>query len=74
MLSQGIGQLFPWNVFINAQDYFSRRFCGSRFEASFEDFFAFTYNFAAIVGLLVSLRLVGPRKLRGSSGSDFCEK
>lgn len=58
VMEQGIGQLFPWNVFINAQSYYSRRFCGSMFEASFEDFFAFAYNLAAIMGLLITLRLV----------------
>lgn len=58
VLEQGIGQLFPWNIFINAQGYFSRRFCGSMFETSFEDLFAFAYNVAAIVGLLITLRLV----------------
>lgn len=58
VLEQGIGQLFPWNVFINAQSYYSRRFCGSMFQKSFEDFFAFAYNLAAIIGLLITLRLV----------------
>lgn len=72
LLAQGIGQLFPWNVFINAEDYFSRRFCGSRFEASFEDVFAFAYNLAAIMGLLVTLRLVPTRF--GLSGFDFLWK
>lgn len=61
VLEQGVGQLFPWNIFINAQNYHSRRFCGSVFEASFEDCFAFAYNLAAIVGLLITLRLVPAR-------------
>ncbi|CAM9516922.1 unnamed protein product [Ectocarpus fasciculatus] len=53
---QGIGQLFPWNVFINAEDYFRRRLCGSSFENNFENFFSVGYNLAAILGLLLALR------------------
>ena len=52
---KGIGQLFPWNVFINAEDYFRRRLCGSSFEDSFEDCFSVGYNVAATVGLLFAL-------------------
>ncbi|CAM9388042.1 unnamed protein product [Ectocarpus sp. 12 AP-2014] len=53
---QGVGQLFPWNVFINAEDYFRRRLCGSSFENNFENFFSVGYNLAAILGLLLALR------------------
>lgn len=55
-IAQGIGQLFPWNVFINAEDYFRRRLCGSSFEHNFENCFSVGYNLAAIVGLLLALR------------------
>eukprot|EP00752_Nemacystus_decipiens_P005352 g4853.t1 len=53
---QGIGQLFPWNVFINAEDYFRRRLCGSAFENNFENFISAGYNIAAIAGLVLALR------------------
>ncbi|CAM9482790.1 unnamed protein product [Scytosiphon promiscuus] len=53
---QGIGQLFPWNVFINAEDYYRRRLCGSFFENNFENWFSVGYNLSAIVGLLLALR------------------
>ncbi|CAN0413543.1 unnamed protein product [Pylaiella littoralis] len=62
---QGIGQLFPWNVFINAEDYFRRRLCGSSFENNFENFFSVGYNLAAIVGLLLALRQSWIGKRRG---------
>lgn len=53
---QGIGQLFPWNVFINAEDYFRRRLCGSAFENNFENCISAGYNVAAIAGLVLALR------------------
>lgn len=56
---QGIGQLFPFNAFINAEDYFRRRFCGSSFEAIFEDSILFGYNIVALLGLMLALRSVG---------------
>lgn len=55
---QGVGQLFPWNVFINAEDYFRRRLCGSAFENNFENCISAGYNLAAITGLLLALRWV----------------
>lgn len=58
IIAQGIGQLFPWNVFINAEDYFRRRLCGSSFENNFENWFSVGYNLSAIVGLLLALRSV----------------
>eukprot|EP00903_Cladosiphon_okamuranus_P010937 g10329.t1 len=53
---QGIGQLFPWNVFINAEDYFRRRLCGSAFENNFENCISAGYNIAAVAGLVLALR------------------
>lgn len=55
-IAQGIGQLFPWNVFINAEEYFSRRFCGSPFEKNFENCFTLGYNFSCILAFLLTLR------------------
>lgn len=55
---QGIGQLFPYNAFINAEDYFRRRFCGSSFETSFENFFLLGYNAVSILALALALRSV----------------
>jgi len=34
---QGIGMLFPWNAFITEENYFHFRFCGTSFEANFEN-------------------------------------
>jgi solute carrier family 29 (equilibrative nucleoside transporter), member 1/2/3 len=56
---QGIGQLFPWNAFISASAYFSTRFCGTRYESSFENWFGLGYNIAAVLGLLLALRYQG---------------
>lgn len=48
--------LFPWNVFINAEDYFLHRFRDSDFEGLFEDSFAVCYNTASVIGLIFALR------------------
>ncbi|CAM9546220.1 unnamed protein product [Discosporangium mesarthrocarpum] len=53
---QGIGQLLPWNVFINAADYFSRRLCGTPFERNFENCFSMGYNLTGVFGLCLALR------------------
>ncbi|CAM9101096.1 unnamed protein product, partial [Choristocarpus tenellus] len=53
---QGVGQLFPWNVFINAEDYFRRRLCGTPYEKNFENFFSIGYNVMAVLGLGFVLR------------------
>jgi hypothetical protein len=35
--------LFPWNVFITAEDYFHKRFCGTSVESSFENYFGIAF-------------------------------
>lgn len=67
---QGMGMLFPWNVFITAQTYFHNRFCGSAYESNFENYFGVFYNVSGILTLLcllkvqhkipARLRVVGP--------------
>ena len=67
---KGVGQLFPWNVIINAEDYFGRRFCGTVFERNFENSFSFGYNTAVMVGVLIALRFV-PRTAEWQSYSSM---
>ena len=41
---QGVGMLFPWNVFITASEYFRTRFQGTSFANNFENVFSFCYS------------------------------
>jgi solute carrier family 29 (equilibrative nucleoside transporter), member 1/2/3 len=52
----GIGTLFPWNVFITANDYFAARFTGSPFGENFQNYFGICYMLAFVVVLLTTLR------------------
>ena len=67
---KGVGQLFPWNLIINAEDYFGGRFCGTVFESSFENSFSLGYNTAFMVGVLTALRFV-PRTAEWQSYSSM---
>ncbi|RKP20169.1 hypothetical protein ROZALSC1DRAFT_21635 [Rozella allomycis CSF55] len=40
---QGIGMLFPWNVFMNASEYFRLRFIGSSWADNFQSYFAIAF-------------------------------
>jgi equilibrative nucleoside transporter 1/2/3 len=40
---QGIGMLFPWNVFITANEYFKIRFKGSDFGDNFQSYFSIAF-------------------------------
>jgi solute carrier family 29 (equilibrative nucleoside transporter), member 1/2/3 len=53
---QGVGMLFPWNVFITAAAYFSLRFVGTSVERDFEQAFSFSYTFANLIIFLLLLR------------------
>jgi len=53
---QGVGMLFPWNVFITAASYFALRFAGTPFEHSFEQAFSFSYTSANLVVFLALLK------------------
>ena len=54
--AQGIGMLFPWNVFITAASYFTLRFAHTSIESTFEQAFSFSYTFANLIIFLVLLR------------------
>ena len=53
---QGVGMLFPWNVFITAASYFALRFAGTAMETNFEQAFSFTYTFSNFVVFLLLLK------------------
>ena len=52
---QGIGMLFPWNVFITAAAYYRLRFKGLPQESSFEVVFGFVYTVSNLLALLLIL-------------------
>lgn len=52
----GIGMLFPWNVFINANEYFHARFQGSPFTDSYPNFFSISYMISNVFWLAIALR------------------
>ena len=53
---QGVGMLFPWNVYITANTYFGLRFHGTVFESNFENIFSFTYTFFNFFFLWLAVR------------------
>lgn len=55
MFYEGMGNLFPWNAFINASSYYSQRFCGSQFADNFENYFSFSYTMSQTIGLVLSV-------------------
>jgi hypothetical protein len=52
----GTGMLFPWNVFINARDYFKIRFTGSSYADNFSNFFAIGFMISNVIWLGVALK------------------
>lgn len=55
MVMQGVGMLFPWNVFITAEQYFHVRLCGSPYEASFENYFTFSFTAFNVLTLIYTI-------------------
>lgn len=55
MFYEGVGNLFPWNAFITASNYYGQRFCGTSFEASFENYFSISYTLSQTIGLALSI-------------------
>jgi equilibrative nucleoside transporter 1/2/3 len=51
----GLGQLFPWNVFITAANYFGTRLCDSTFHDTFLNFFGITFGACNCTGLVIAL-------------------
>eukprot|EP00696_Hemimastix_kukwesjijk_P002750 gnl/Hemi2/13370_TR4592_c0_g6_i1.p1 gnl/Hemi2/13370_TR4592_c0_g6~~gnl/Hemi2/13370_TR4592_c0_g6_i1.p1 ORF type:complete len:480 (-),score=121.80 gnl/Hemi2/13370_TR4592_c0_g6_i1:140-1405(-) len=56
MFILGIGTLFPWNVFINANDYYKLRFQGSDFTDNFQSFFGIFYFISLVSTLSLTLK------------------
>lgn len=54
---EGLGLLFPWNVFITAKSYFQYRVCGTSFEHNFENFFGIVFNISNVLSLIVALKV-----------------
>jgi equilibrative nucleoside transporter 1/2/3 len=52
----GVGNLFPWSVFVMANGYFTVRFLGSSFVDNFENYFSIVYMIAYMVTLLGTLK------------------
>jgi hypothetical protein len=50
---QGVGMLFPWNVFITASEYFHTRFKGTSFSNNFENIFSFCYSGANLFFMIL---------------------
>lgn len=53
----GIGSLFPWNAFITESGYFTTRFAGSSYQATFESGFGVAYNVSNMLTLVTMLWL-----------------
>jgi equilibrative nucleoside transporter 1/2/3 len=52
----GVGGLFPWNVFVAANNYFTARFMNTAFVDSFQNYFTISYMIAFEGILLVTLK------------------
>jgi equilibrative nucleoside transporter 1/2/3 len=52
----GVGMLFPWNVFINANEYFRARLRGSPFVDNYANFFSIGYMISNVLWLAIALR------------------
>ena len=52
-LLQGLGMLFPWNVFITAAAYYRIRFRGMPQHETFEQEFSFAYTISNLIALLL---------------------
>lgn len=53
----GVGMLFPWNVFINATDYFKMRLSGSIFMDNHSNFFSLGFMLSNLIWLAIALYL-----------------
>jgi equilibrative nucleoside transporter 1/2/3 len=52
----GVGMLFPWNVFINANTYFKLRFTGSSYADNFPNYFSIGFMISNVLWLAVALK------------------
>jgi hypothetical protein len=55
MFYLGLGQLLPWNAFITASGYFEQRFCNSRYENDFENWFSLAFTLSQTIGLALAV-------------------
>ena len=55
MFYLGLGQLLPWNAFITASGYFAQRFCNSRYENDFENWFSLAFTLSQTIGLALAV-------------------
>eukprot|EP01041_Mallomonas_annulata_P012411 gene12411-26109_t len=53
---QGLGNLFPWNAFITASNYYTMRLCGTDLQHNFVVYFSNSYTILQIIGILFALR------------------
>ncbi len=52
---QGLGMMFPWNVYITAQSYYKHRFEDSTHQSNFTFWFSTSFQIANIVGLALAV-------------------
>ena len=52
---QGLGMMFPWNVYITAQSYYKHRFEGTAHTSNFTFWFSTCFQIANIVGLALAV-------------------
>ena len=55
MFYLGLGQLLPWNAFITASGYFAQRFCNSKYENDFENWFSLAFTLSQTIGLALAV-------------------
>ena len=53
---QGMGMLFPWNVYITANAYFALRLKDTEFKSNFENLFSLTYTVFNFIFLWLAVR------------------
>ena len=52
---QGLGMMFPWNVYITAQSYYKHRFADTAHASNFTFWFSTSFQIANIVGLALAV-------------------
>uniref|UniRef100_A0A7S3D4S5 Nucleoside transporter n=1 Tax=Palpitomonas bilix TaxID=652834 RepID=A0A7S3D4S5_9EUKA len=76
LLIEGVAMLLPWNLFINASDYYQYRFRNSSYEHNFENYFSVANMTATFVAFAILLpfqtRLSVRKRVIGSIISNLC--
>ncbi|KAJ1906286.1 hypothetical protein IWQ60_012120 [Tieghemiomyces parasiticus] len=63
-LALGVALLLPWNVIINATEFFRARFAGSPYQSNFQNYFSVSYtatNLAALAFSITQQHRIKPR-------------